>query len=196
MRKTRSLDATYFEDLYRADPDPWKFETSPYEAQKYADTLAVIGDEPVERAFEMGCSIGVLTQQLAGKCGRLIATELSERALRQARRRCAGERNIDFILARRMTDGIDGDFDLMLLSEVVYYWDDRDLSDVASAVAAHLRGRGRLMLVHWLGQTDYPRSADDAVAALFRLIGDRFAIVLEHRTAHYRMDVWRRRGDA
>ena len=81
MRKTRSLDAAYFEDLYRADPDPWNFATSAYESRKYADTLAVIGEERAGRAFEMGCSIGVLTRQLAGKCGRLVATELSERAL-------------------------------------------------------------------------------------------------------------------
>ena len=196
MRKTRSLDAAYFEGLYAADPDPWKFETSPYEAQKYAVTVATIGQEPVERGFEMGCSIGVLTEQLAPLCGRLVATELSQRALEMARRRCAGHPHIDFVLAKTMTDGIDGVFDMMLLSEVVYYWDDRDMADVAAAISAHLGVGGRLVLVHWLGETDYPRSADDAVDALFRQLSEDVLITLEQRTDDYRLDIWRRRGEA
>jgi protein-L-isoaspartate O-methyltransferase len=193
MRKTRSLDADYFEGLYRADPDPWKFQSSAYEARKYADTLAVIGERPVGRAFEMGCSIGVLTRQLAELCEHLVATELSQAALDQARRRCADRTNVEFALAKAMTDGIDGAFDLMLLSEVVYYWDDTDLAQIAAAVCDHLAAEGRLVLVHWLGQTDYPRSADDAVDALFGRIGDRFEITLARRTDDYRMDVWTRR---
>jgi SAM-dependent methyltransferase len=192
MRKTRSLDAAYFEALYRADPDPWRFKTSEYEAKKYARTLEVVADEPVGRALEMGCSIGVLTEQLAGVCGQLVATELAAQALDQARRRCASRDNIDFVLAKSMTDGIDGDFDLMLLSEVLYYWDDPDMAAVASAISGHLLMGGRLILVHWLGETDYPRSADDAVAALSRRIGGLFKIELESRTAEYRIDVWRR----
>jgi SAM-dependent methyltransferase len=193
MRKTRSLDAAYFEALYSADPDPWKFETSAYEAAKYADTLAAIGGATIIRAFEMGCSIGVLTEQLAPRCGRLVATELSAQALEQARKRCARQDNIDFVLAKTMTDGIEGAFDLILLSEVIYYWDNPDLAAVAASISEHLDGGGRLVLVHWLGQTDYPRSADDAVSALWRLVGDQFDIESKRRTDDYRLDVWRRR---
>jgi SAM-dependent methyltransferase len=193
MRKTRSLDAAYFDGLYRADPDPWGFETSAYEARKYARTLAVVGQEPVGRALELGCSIGVLTRQLAEKCDRLVATELSERALAQARARCAELKNVDFILAKRTTDGIDGDFDLMLLSEVVYYWDDRDMAAMAAAIVDHLTPGGRLVLVHWLGETDYPRSGDGAVEALWALVGERFDVVTETAGEAYRLDVWRKR---
>jgi len=194
MRKTRSLDAAYFEDLYRTNPDPWRFETSGYEAGKYAHTLAVVAEAPVARGLELGCSIGVLTRQLASRCDRLVATELSETALDQARRRCAGCGNIEFVLAERVIDGIDATFDLMLLSEVVYYWDDQDLRVVASAIADHLAAGGRLVLVHWLGETDYPRSADDAVRSLRALVSELFDVEAETRNADYRMDVWRRRA--
>jgi protein-L-isoaspartate O-methyltransferase len=189
VRKTRSLDSAYFENLYQANPDPWGFESRDYEARKYARTLAVIGERPVTRALELGCSIGVLTLQLASICDRLVATELSSLALETARRRCAGCENIDFVLADRVTGGIDGGFDLML----VYYWDDQDLRAVAAAIEAHLSADGRLVLVHWLGETDYPRSADDAVRSLQALIGDLFDVETESRNADYRLDVWRRR---
>jgi protein-L-isoaspartate O-methyltransferase len=192
MRKTSSLDSAYFESLYQANPDPWGFESRDYEARKYAHTLAVIAQRPVARALELGCSIGVLTVQLASICERLVATELSKTALEKAQRRCAGCGNIEFVLAEGVTGGIDGAFDLMLLSEVVYYWDDSDLRAVASAIADHLAADGRLVLVHWLGETDYPRSADDAVGSLHALVGGLFHVETETRNGDYRLDVWRR----
>lgn len=38
----RSLPPSYFEDLYGARDDPWDFETSPYERDKYAATLGAL----------------------------------------------------------------------------------------------------------------------------------------------------------
>ena len=192
MRKTRSLDRAYFDSLYAADPDPWGFETSAYEAAKYEETLKVVARETVARGFEMGCSIGVLTVGLASLCDHLVATELSPGALDQARRRCAGRANVEFRLATAVADGLEGPFDLILLSEVVYYWEARDLETVAAAIRSSLTPGGRLVLVHWLGPTDYPHSADDAVTLLFRSLGDEVDVLEARRTADYRLDVWRR----
>lgn len=193
MRRTRSLDAEYFEALYQADPDPWGFASRAYEVRKYARTLEVLGDEPVRRALEMGCSIGVFTRALAPLCGRLVATELSATALAQAKARCADCGNIDFRLARAVTDGMDGPFDLMVLSEVVYYWDDADLEAVATAIRRTLEPGGRLLMAHWLGETDYPRSGDDAVRGLAQRLAGLFDCELERREFEYRLDLWRRR---
>jgi hypothetical protein len=35
----QTLLPEYFDALYTADPDPWKFAVSPYEREKYALTL-------------------------------------------------------------------------------------------------------------------------------------------------------------
>jgi SAM-dependent methyltransferase len=187
------LNADYFESLYRERPDPWGFASSAYEAAKYAQTLAALGDERAARALEMGCSIGVFTRALAPLCDALVATELSATALDEARRRCADRPNVVFRLAQRVTDGIDGRFDLMVLSEVVYYWDDADLDAVAEAIARSLLPHGRLLLVHWLGETDYPRSGDDAVNALAARLEGLFDAEREVRSESYRLDLWRRR---
>jgi SAM-dependent methyltransferase len=192
MRKSRSLDAAYFEGLYKADPDPWGFASRDYEAAKYADTLAAVGEARVVRALEVGCSIGVFTRLLAPRCDALVATEVSATALEQAKVRCADLANIDFRLARRVTDGIDGRFDLIVMSEVVYYWDDADLTAVAAAIDQTLAPNGRLLLVHWLGETDYPRSGDDAVEALAAALKEPMRIERRDRRDEYRLDLWRR----
>jgi SAM-dependent methyltransferase len=194
MRRERSLDGDYFEALYRDKGDPWGFATRDYEAAKYAHTLAALGDERATRALEMGCSIGVFTRQLAARCDELVATEVSATALNEARRRCADRSNIDFRLAHGVTDGMDGAFDLMVLSEIVYYWDDKDLGAVALAIRRTLSPGGRLLLVHWLGETDYPRSGDDAVGALAAGLDGLMEVEQACRTAEYRLDLWRRCG--
>lgn len=38
----QSLPPSYFDALYSADPDPRKFETSQYEANNYAATIAAL----------------------------------------------------------------------------------------------------------------------------------------------------------
>jgi SAM-dependent methyltransferase len=191
MRKTRSLDGDYFEGLYRDDPDPWNFQTSAYETAKYADTIAALGNERATNGLEVGCSIGVLTRDLARLCDRLVATELSETALAQARRRCIDLTNVEFRLVRGAAEGIEGSFDLIVLSELVYYWDDKDLGEAARAVAASLQPGGRLLLVHWLGETDYPHSADEAVNVLAENLTGAMIVETAARSEQYRLDLWR-----
>ena len=84
-----TLPPAYFDQVYQANRDPWNFETSPYEQAKYAATLAVLPRPHYPAAFEIGCSLGVLTAQLAPRCGHLLAVDVSEAALAQARTRCA-----------------------------------------------------------------------------------------------------------
>ena len=58
-----------------------------------------------------------------------------------------------------------GTFDLIILSEVVYYFNRDDAVRLTHRVKNSLRPQGDVVLVHWLGQTDYPLSGDEAVTA-------------------------------
>ena len=193
MRKTASLDAAYFDGLYADKPDPWDFATSAYEARKYDDTLAALGAERAGRALEVGCSIGILTRRLAAFCDSLVATEVSRAALDQAEARCADLWNIDFRLVTGADQGFDGAHDLIVLSEVVYYWDDADLDRVAAGIRRTLSPGGRILLVHYILETDYPKSGDDAVAALWARLGGFVSEQISRRAESYRLDLWRRR---
>jgi SAM-dependent methyltransferase len=133
-----------------------------------------------------------LTARLATRCERLVSTDISPRALEQAQQRCANLGNIDFRLVSSAGESFDGDFDLIVLSEVVYYWDDVDTEVVADKLNRSLRPGGRLLMVHWLGETDYPKSGDEAVEDLAAKLDGSYLVERADRTAQYRLDLWRK----
>jgi SAM-dependent methyltransferase len=157
-----TLPPEYFDHVYQANRDPWNFETSPYERAKYAATLAALPRPEYAEAFEIGCSLGVLTEQLAPRCGHLLAVDVSEAALAQARARCAGLPPVDIRLMRVPEEFPPQQFDLILLSEVGYYWSPADLARAADQLIAGLKPNGQLLLVHWTPPVhDYPLTGDD-----------------------------------
>ncbi len=191
VRPPRSLAPDYFETLYAADPDPWRFATSGYERAKYAATLAGLPHPRYSQALEVGCSIGVLTAELAARCDRLVAIDAAAAPLREARRRCASLPQVEFHQMAVPRDWPPGGFDLILLSEVVYYLNMPDLRRLASHAEASLRPGGHLLLVHWTGETDYPLSGDAAARAF--IAACPFAPVLhQSRAEQYRLDLLRR----
>ena len=157
-----TLPPAYFDQVYQANRDPWNFETSPYEQAKYAATLAVLPRPHYPAAFEIGCSLGVLTAQLAPRCGHLLAVDVSEAALAQARTRCADLPQVALRLMRVPEEFPGQPFDLILLSEVGYYWSPADLARAADQLITGLLPGGQLLLVHWTAPVhDYPLTGDD-----------------------------------
>ena len=83
--------------------------------------------------------------------------------------------------------------DLLILSEVVYYWSDDDIAKAARWMIRHVRPGGDLLLVHWTGQTDYPQQGDRAVEVLAAHMAPHIEVLIQDRTPLYRLDLWRRR---
>ncbi len=191
-----TLAPTYFTELYASDPDPWRFASSPYEHAKYEATLASLPRGTYAEALEIGCSIGVMTRRLAGRCARLTAIDVAESALDAARARCADLPHIRFACGAVPSDWPEGVFDLILLSEVVYYLDRDDIAVLVERIRAALRPGGDLVLVHWTGETHYPLSGDAAAEAVIGLGADMLDIRHQDRAPLYRLDVLRRREAA
>jgi SAM-dependent methyltransferase len=111
----------FFENKYRQNADPWKFEDSPYEQARYAVTLRALKGHHYSRVFEPGCSVGVLTQALAGNCDRLEAIDISPTAVFRAQHRCHDLPNVR-IRCGSLPEAIPlGKFDLIVFSEIGYY---------------------------------------------------------------------------
>jgi SAM-dependent methyltransferase len=183
----QSLDAAYFERVYAAKSDPWDFATSPYEREKYTATLDALAGRRFARGFEAGCSIGVLTERLADTVEALLAVDVNEVALQQARSRCARRPNVRFARMALPHEFPDGRFDFALLSEIGYYWSREDLALAIERFASCVRG-GTLELVHYLPKVeDYPLAGDDVHEAF--LSDSRYSRVAGSRAARYRIDV-------
>lgn len=157
-----TLPPEYFDHVYQANRDPWNFETSPYEREKYAATLVALPRPHYGEVFEIGCSLGVLTAQLAPRCGHLLAVDVSEAALDQARARCADLPQVEIKLLRVPDEFPAQQFDLVLVSEVGYYWSPADLARAADQILNSLTPGGQLLLVHWTPPVhDYPLTGDE-----------------------------------
>ena len=186
-RRTASIDPEYFNALYGADPDPWRFASSDYERGKYAATMAALPSRRFAAGLEVGCSIGVLTSQIAQRCDALLALDVAEAALAQARARCASRHPAVRFEQRAVPgDWPDGRFDLIMLSEVLYYLDAGDLRETARLTAAALQPGGCVILVHYLLETDYPATGDEAADGFIAASG--LSPVLQVREPEYRID--------
>jgi protein-L-isoaspartate O-methyltransferase len=181
-----------FEQRYRMDPDPWCFATSSYERERYETTMGALTREHYWNAYEPGCSIGELTARLAPRCARVLATDVSVTAVERARRRCAGLKNVRVECGDLRTVPADAPFDLIVLSELAYYFEASQLEAIALRLADALCTGGSLLAVHWLGESaDHILHGDEAHAILMK------TLPLQHVSAQrypgFRLDMWMRR---
>ncbi len=172
-RRETTLPASYFEAKYSDDIDPWRFRTSEYERQKYRATLAALGKPRYRRGLEIGCSIGVLTALLAPRCKTLLALDGSQTAIAEAKRlRLA---NVAFEQAILPHQFPEGRFDLIVCSEVLYYFSHHDLQRIARLCLGVLEPDGEMILCHWLGETDYPLAGMEASSLFAEAVSSRLA---------------------
>jgi trans-aconitate methyltransferase len=176
--------------MYAADPDPWQFRTRWYEQRKYAATLAALPRARYRTGFEPGCSIGVLTAQLARRCDRLLAFDPVASAVSAARSAVADLPGVRVDQGALPEDWPDTALDLIVLSEVGYYLDRPALDATLARAVAALQDGGDLVAVHWRHPVaDYPLTGDEVHAALRALPG--LSRVLAHEETDFWLEVFR-----
>lgn len=188
-RHVDTVPPDYFANLYASNPDPWGFATSAYEHEKYEATLASLPRQTYGSVLEIGCSIGVLTQRLAQRCSHLLALDVAPSALDTARARCADLAHVHFEQAAIPAQWPDGRFDLIVLSEVLYFLSPGDIAASVSLMRAALEPGGNLLLVHWLGETHYPMTGDEAADSVIKLGDGWLDLVHQERAPLYRLDL-------
>jgi 2-polyprenyl-3-methyl-5-hydroxy-6-metoxy-1,4-benzoquinol methylase len=190
--------AEFFEEMYRRDRDPWNFAGSEYETRRYDATLAAIAGRRYGRAFEPGCSVGVLTQRLAAIADEVVACDVAETAVRQARERCAELGNVMVVCGGVEEVAAQGERDLVVLSEIGYYFSAADWARMVADVVERMPAGGTLVAVHWLGTSEDHRMSGDAVHAVLRA-EERLTLEQEARYVgaeareSFRLDRFRRR---
>lgn len=186
-----------FAALYARSADPWCYETSWYEARKRALTLAALTRKRYARAFEPGCSIGVLTGELAPRCDELLAWDTSEAALDAARGRmiAAGHDDVTFVSNWVPDAWPGGRFDLIVLSEIGYFLSRAELLEMRAYIGASLAPGGELLACHWRHPIEGGELDGDAVHRLLDATPGLQSVV-HHREVDLVIDLWSREGDS
>jgi predicted TPR repeat methyltransferase len=142
------------------------------------------------RAFEPGCSIGVLTGLLAGRVDELVAADIAARPVDDARKRLGTLSGVSIEVMSVPEDWPVGTFDLIVLSEVGYYLTERDLNTLLAKATGCLDPGGDLVAVHWRLETDYPLTGDRVHQILRRT--PRLGTIAHLEEREFLLDVMRR----
>lgn len=186
----------FFEALYRRAKDPWAFASNDYEQRRYDTLIELLGAERAGCAYEPGCSVGVLTEMLAPRCDHLFAQDAAATAVERARDRCARFAHVHVCEGVLPQDLPEQRFDLVVFSELGYYFDRIQLIGLLDKLAGSLVTGGRFLSCHWLGASSDHRLAG---ATVHRLIEDRLGgatatITSGDRNHRYRAGLWRTTG--
>lgn len=138
-----------FDALYRDSADPWGTTTRWYERRKRGLLLAALPRERYGAVYEAGCGTGHISVELANRCDTLLASDASERALQVATAALAGRDNVTTALHRLPDDWPPGEFDLIVLSEVLYFVDEAACARVAAAARAAAGSSGIVVACDW-----------------------------------------------
>jgi hypothetical protein len=183
-----SLPPDYFARQYAESPDPWEFRTRWYEQRKRDITLACLPRPSYRSGFEPGCSIGVLSEALAGRCERLLVADVEDSAIAHCRAQLTGLDHVEVHQMRVPHEWPTGEFDLVVVSEVGYYLDSEALDLLLDRAVDSLEDGGTLLACHWRHPVaDYPLSGDvvqERVLARAELVP-----LVSHVEPDFRLDV-------
>ena len=176
--------------MYQQSEDPWNFRNSAYEKKKYQRTIDIIRKIPVQSVLELGCSIGVLTKGIAKHVTYITAVDISQKAIEAAKETTREHEHITFHV-QDLKEGFDyGTFDLVLLSEICYYYHKDDLLKLLERCKDSLNSAGYVLLVHWTGFVrDYPLTGKQA-HTLFQeqyVQTGQFKVVQKHQEDLYEL---------
>ena len=178
----------YFEERWEDSDDPWDQVERFSEQRKYDLTVASLPRPRYRRAYEPGCAIGSLTRRLAGRVDHLLASDRHERAVAAARTACAGRPSVVVELHRLPDDWPDGRFDLVVLSEILYYFDPPTATRILGAARASLEAGGHLVACHFRPEVPEHAVRGDEVHELIRALGWR--PVVAHREPGFLLEVF------
>lgn len=154
--------ADYFDQVWALGDDPWEHGSRWYETRKYDLTASALPRPRYDRSFEPGCGAGFLTRRLGARSARHLAMERHPRGVRATAERTRHLPGVTVVQGCIPFDWPDGSFDLIVLSEILYYLGDDALDEVLRRAFASLAAGGDLVAVHYRRRVeDHVRLGDE-----------------------------------
>lgn len=191
---------TDFEALYQRDTDPWSVRHSWYERRKRAVLMASLPENNFGKTLELGCGIGETTCLLAPICTQVIAVDISETAAALCQQRVVqtGSEQVSVHVLHLPTSwppDTDGVIDLIVVSELAYYFSNTELSRFIDGCMRSLAYGGYWVMCHYkpdfhdrLGSTAVIHQRVNAIHGLTQ--------VVRHDDEQFRLDIWRNAAGA
>lgn len=150
MNSKSTYDHAYFDALYALNQgDPWHYEQRWYEQRKRQICKALLPKLHFESAIEIGCSNGMLSQELAPHTGELICLDANTTAIQLAQQRLQDYSHVSFVQGIVPEDLPERKFQLIVLSEVLYYLDQAALEKLTHWLQHALDAEGCILACHW-----------------------------------------------
>lgn len=189
---TTSVTSDLFEPLFAHSPDPWHFEGSWYEKRKARVLLASLPRARYGAVFEPGCASGFLSERLAPRCDRLLAWDGAHQAVQYATKRLKIFAHAHVEQGWVPEQWPEGRFNLVVLSELLYYLQEADIERIAQCCLATLQEAGpeaAIVACHWLHPFEnFPVGGD----RVHEILDEHLQLprVAQWRDADFRLDIW------
>lgn len=184
-----SVPASYFEQLFAHNDDPWAMRSRWYEKRKRELVLACLPRQYYARVFEPACANGELSAGLAERAECLLCQDLNATAVQLAAERLRPWSHARVEQGCLPGDWPAGEFDLIVLSEIGYYLDPTQWLEVLEHAQASLSADGALLLCHWLHPIDgCPQTGHQ----VHDLLARRLPLYrsLRHEEADFLLEYW------
>lgn len=148
------------ERLYEQNSDPWNFQTSDYEKQKFVATRAALNHRHFNNVLELGCSNGELASYLAPQATNYTGLDAITKPLEVAKLR-APKASFEKVVLPAMPLSL-RPFDLIVLSEILYFLSAEEIAKQAAFCTDH-SPRAEYLLVNFLGETERELQGKEAL---------------------------------
>lgn len=149
----------HLQALYADTSDPWGFAHSAYEQEKFAATRRALFRPHYKSTFELGCGNGQLAKHLVDLCESYTGMDAVAVAAEAAREAVPTASFIHDFYPCQLPDDY---FDLLILSEILYFLGHDSLRKLASDIATSWP-QAEVLCVSWLGETDHDLQGEEAL---------------------------------
>jgi SAM-dependent methyltransferase len=132
-----------FENAYGGDGDPWCAGSPRYRYQGWKYDRLVDGLPKGRRfahALDLGCGLGLLSTRLADRADQVTGIDIAQAAVDRATARASAYPNVSFMQgdAADLPSSLNGQFDLVVIADALYYLPPPITSSVLEKVASRI----------------------------------------------------------